>query len=60
MLRSGSSLDIWIAEIAIGYENYLNKKHSGTLGAPPAPKLSQKEMQAMIDRVRARKDENKI
>jgi hypothetical protein len=58
VMLEGSSLDIWIAELAVGYENYLNKKHAGNLGPTPAPNLSQDEMRAMIERVK--KNENKV
>lgn len=58
MLKNGTSVDIFVAEIAVGYENYLTKKHQG--GAPPTPELSQGEMLAMMERVRAKKDENKV
>lgn len=55
MLEVGSSIDVHIAEIAVEYENYLYKKERGDISVN-VPKMSQEQMQAMIDRV---KNENK-
>ena len=54
-LQRGSTLDIECAEIAISHEVYMTEKanrKSTAGGPPPAPALSQEQMQAMIDRVR--------
>ena len=57
VLRSGSSLDIFVAEIAVGYQNYQNRKQSGN--APPVlKKYSEKELLDMIKRARG-EDGNK-
>lgn len=52
MLETGSSLDIMVSELAMGYENYLNRKAQGK--APLAPDLTQEEMLAMIAKARAK------
>lgn len=55
-LARGSTLDIECAEIAVSHEQYLHdkaaKKSAKPGEAPPAPQLTQEQMQAMIDRVR--------
>jgi hypothetical protein len=50
-------LDIFVAEIAVGYQNYQNRKQSGN--APPVlKKYSEKELLDMIKRARG-EDGNK-
>lgn len=54
-LARGSTLDIECAEIAVSHEVYLTEKanrKNAAGGPPPAPALTQEQMQAMIDRVR--------
>ena len=57
MLARGTSLDVHCAEIAIGYEHYLNDKQSAKLeGRAPSPaKYSTQELQSMIDAVKGKK-----
>jgi hypothetical protein len=51
VLRSGSSLDIFVAEIAVGYQNYQQRKQKGQ--APDIKnKYSEKELLDMIKRAR--------
>lgn len=52
VLKQGTSIDIFVAEIGVGYENYINEKHSGQT---VTPKLSQDEMKRMINQVKERK-----
>jgi hypothetical protein len=53
MMEKGTTFDILVAETAVGYENYLNKKDRGDGIQSPTPELSQEKMQAMIDKVKA-------
>ena len=56
-LATGYDTDIICANIAIGYENYLNRaQENGT--DPTTPELTQEEMLEMIKR--ARNDTNSI
>jgi hypothetical protein len=55
MMEKGTTFDILVAETAVGYENYLNKKDKDQVLTPD---LSQEQMQAMIDRVK-KKNETK-
>jgi hypothetical protein len=59
LLREGSSIDIQVAELAVGYQNFqYEQEERKQTGAPPKPpKLSQEEMMSMMERVR--KDETK-
>jgi hypothetical protein len=59
LLVRANTFDIMIAETAVGYENYLNKKDRGDTMTPQAPDLSEKEMQAMIDKVKEDESKNK-
>jgi hypothetical protein len=54
LLREGSSIDIQVAELAVGYQNfYYEQEERKQTGAPPKPpKLSQEEMMAMMERVK--------
>lgn len=54
-MREGSTIDLFVMELAIGYETYLNKKHKG--GETIGHGKSQQELQAMLDRVKQRKQE---
>ena len=58
VLRDGSSLDIKIANFAAQYENYLNKKHSGTQGEAKTD-LTELQMQQMLNTVRAKDNAKK-
>lgn len=58
LLSRANSFDVFVAETAVGYENYLNKKESGK-GTLPVPELTQEQMQAMIDRVKSRENKSK-
>lgn len=53
MMEKGTTFDILVAETAVGYENYLNRKDRGEVIQAPTPDLSEEEMLAMIDRVKA-------
>lgn len=60
VMRKGNTFDFYIADLAASYQSWYyeqSRKDSG--GAPTAPKLSQDEMQAMIDRVRGKKNDDK-
>ena len=61
VMRKGNTFDFYIADLAASYQSWYHeqaRKDSG--GSPRAPKLSQEEMQAMIDRVRGKKDDNQV
>lgn len=45
ILEKGSSLDIQVAEIAVGYENYVNDKD-------PGKDYSQADLQNMVNKVK--------
>lgn len=61
LLEEGSSIDILVAEIAIGYQNYMYEEaERKQTGAPPKPpSLSQEEMKSMIERVRNNENKDK-
>jgi len=56
VLREGSTIDLFVMELSIGYETFLNKsKENGqTIGHG----LSQEELQAMLDNVKGKKEGN--
>ncbi len=54
-MEKGTTFDILIAETAVGYENYLNRKDKDQVLTPD---LSQDQMQAMIDRVKKKNEAN--
>lgn len=59
-MRKGNTFDFYIADLAASYQSWYyeeSRKESGA--SPKAPKLSQEEMQAMIDRVRGKNNDNK-
>jgi len=54
-LAEGSNIDVVCAEIAIGYEGYLNEKSRAQAEGKPLPvtnKYSTEELQSMIDSVK--------
>jgi hypothetical protein len=55
MMEKGTTFDILVAETAVGYENYLNRKDKDQVLTPD---LSQEQMQAMIDRVKKKNEAN--
>jgi len=56
-LAEGNTIDIFCAEIAIGYESYLNDKFKAQQeGKPPTPaKYTTDELQSMMDSVKGKK-----
>jgi hypothetical protein len=60
LLSEGSSLDILVAELAVGYQNFMyDQEQRKQTGAPPKPPdLGQDEMKAMIERVRNNENKN--
>lgn len=58
VLKSGSSLDIQIANLAVGYESYIHEKAKNSKDgtAKITPNLSQDQMQAMLNSVRKKDD----
>jgi hypothetical protein len=52
VLKSGSSIDLQIANLAVSYENYLHQKHQKKQDGVITPELSTDEMKAMLDAVR--------
>ena len=61
IMLTGSTFDFHIADLAIKYETYCREaaEAKATGRAPPAPKLSVTEMQAMMDNVRKPKTHDK-
>lgn len=59
MMEKGTTFDILVAETAVGYENYLNRKDRGDGTQASIPELSQEKMQAMIDKVKANETKSK-
>lgn len=61
VLAEGSSIDMLVAEIAVGYQNWTYEEaERKQKGAPPKPPdLTQEQMMAMIERVRNNEDKNK-
>lgn len=61
LLKSGSSLDFKIADLAVRYQQWsneaANRKSQGL--PPPIPKKSTKELQAMLEAVRNKDAINK-
>jgi hypothetical protein len=56
LLAKGSSIDIHVAEVGIGYENYLiNRDKNKSIGPTPA-RVTQQEAQDMWNRLK--QDEN--
>ena len=55
VLREGSTIDLFVMELAIGYETYLTKKTKG--GETIGHGKSQEELQGMLDRAKQRKKE---
>lgn len=53
LLSRANTLDIKVFDVAIKYEAYSRKK--AETGQEPAPKLSQDQLQAMMNRVKAKK-----
>lgn len=59
LLAKGSSIDIHVAEIGVGYENYLyNKDKNRSIGPTPA-KISQQEAQDMWNRLKQDEDKRR-
>lgn len=54
VLKSGSSIDVQIANIGIRYEAYLAKKAQNN-GEEPVADLTESEMLEMMDRVKKEK-----
>jgi hypothetical protein len=55
-LESGNTLDLYVAEVAVGYENYMHKKASNKQNNQVGSEYSTEELQQMLNRV---KNENK-
>lgn len=57
LIRSGSSIDIMIADIGQNWENWQQEKAEAKSRGlpPPAPKMTEAEMQAMVDNVKKMK-----
>lgn len=53
VISQGSSYDVYVADLAVSYENYQHRRAQGQ--APAAPHMSQEQLQAMVDRVRNKK-----
>lgn len=53
LLRRGDTLDLKVFDTALKYENYVREKHE--TGKEPAPKLTQAQMQEMVERVKGKK-----
>ncbi len=51
VLKSGSSIDVQIANIGIRYEAYLTKKAQNN-GEEPVPELTESQMLEMVERVK--------
>ena len=58
ILRRGESIDIWIAQLGVGYENYLHQKVSGK-AVPNTVKPTEAELMQMWQRVKQDEDKNK-
>jgi hypothetical protein len=44
---------MFVAEIAVGYQNYVREQEDRKAGiTPPTPALTQEQMKAMIERVK--------
>jgi hypothetical protein len=52
VLESGSSIDIQIANLAVSYELWLNRKQRDRADGKVTNDLTQEEMQEMLNRVR--------
>jgi len=61
VMLTGSTFDFHIADLAIKYETYCREvaEAKATGRAPPAPKLTVAEMQAMMDNVKKMTAERK-
>lgn len=53
VLKSGTTLDMRVADIAVGYERFVTE---ATQNGEKLTNHSTDELQAMVDRVKARKD----
>jgi hypothetical protein len=58
ILRRGESIDIWIAQLGVGYENYLHQKMSGK-AVPNTVKPTEAELMQMWQQVKQNEDKNK-
>lgn len=58
ILRRGESIDIWIAQLGVGYENYLHQKVSGK-AVPNTVKPTEQELMQMWQQVKQNEDKNK-
>lgn len=50
----GSSIDIQVAQLAIGYEGHILKQQEDKASGKISSDMSQEQMQAMIDQVKNR------
>ena len=58
LLVEGVSIDVYIADLAVSYENHLYKRQqTGATSDKPVPTMTQEQMQAMIDRAKNSKKE---
>lgn len=57
-MARASTFDLHILDLSSRYERYQHEQAEQKHGAPKAPKLSVEEMQAMMARVRERKNES--
>jgi hypothetical protein len=61
VIQQGHSIDIWIAQIGVGYENYLHDKAHGKVGtAPSQPTVTKEQMMEMWNRVKQDENKNKL
>lgn len=52
ILESGNTLDLYVAEVAVGYENYMHKKASNKQNNQISSNYSTEELQQMLNRVK--------
>lgn len=61
VIQQGHSIDIWIAQIGVGYENYLHDKAHNKVGtAPSQPTVTKEQMMEMWNRVKQNENKNKL
>jgi hypothetical protein len=59
LLSKGQSIDIWIAQIGVEYENYLHQKANGKTNlTAPTPTVSQEELMTMWKSVKENENKN--
>ena len=56
-LARGNTLDLYVLDVSAKWSKYQNDKAEGKSSAKTTPNLSQAEMEAMIKRVKERKND---